>query len=142
MPGSIHLVMGSFQNETFRPKSQGSCVHSPQLWCFLSQCVKRISEWIFFFFENPLLDYTANVYRELQGLYREIGVQEFQIYGDCMYTRNPCNFEIPHSYFHCNICREFDFTGILQGFPALDVGKPCNNLIFLKYPCKICRDNL
>jgi hypothetical protein len=38
--------------------------------------------------------YTANVYRELQGLYREIGVQGFQIYGDCMYTRNPCNFEI------------------------------------------------
>ena len=37
--------------------------------------------------------YTANVYRELQGLYREIGVQGFQIYGDCMYTRNPCNFE-------------------------------------------------
>ena len=38
--------------------------------------------------------YTANVCRELQGLYREIGVQGFQIYGDCMYTRNPCNFEI------------------------------------------------
>jgi hypothetical protein len=38
--------------------------------------------------------YTANVYRELQGLYREIGVQRFQIYGDCMYTCNPCNFEI------------------------------------------------
>ena len=73
--------------------------------------------------------YTANVYRELQGLYREIWVQEFQIYGDCMYTHNPSNFEIPHSYFHCNICREFDFTGILWGFPALDVGKPCNNLI-------------
>jgi hypothetical protein len=32
--------------------------------------------------------------------------------------------------FHYNICREFDFTGILWGFPALDVGKPCNNLIF------------
>ena len=38
--------------------------------------------------------YTANVYRELQGLYREIGVQEFQIYGDCMYTRNTCNFSV------------------------------------------------
>ena len=36
----------------------------------------------------------------------------------------------PHSDFHYNICREFDFTGILWGFPALDVGKPCNNLIF------------
>ena len=38
--------------------------------------------------------YTANVYRALQGLYRDIGVQGFQIYGDCMYTHNPCNFEI------------------------------------------------
>ena len=37
---------------------------------------------------------TANVCRELQGLYREIGVQGFQIYGDCIYTCNPCNFEI------------------------------------------------
>ena len=36
--------------------------------------------------------YTANVYRDLQGLCREIGVQGFQIYRDCMYTRNPCNF--------------------------------------------------
>ena len=33
--------------------------------------------------------YTAN---DLQGLYREIGVRGFQIYMDCMYTRNPCNF--------------------------------------------------
>ena len=44
--------------------------------------------------ENKITDvtsYTGNVYRELQGLYREIGVQGFQIYGDCMYTRNPCN---------------------------------------------------
>jgi hypothetical protein len=38
--------------------------------------------------------YTANVCRELQGLYREIGVQGFQIYGDYMYACNPCNFEI------------------------------------------------
>ena len=30
----------------------------------------------------------------LQGFYREIGMQGFQIYGDCMYTCNPCNFEI------------------------------------------------
>ena len=38
--------------------------------------------------------YTANVYRRLQGLYGEIRVRGFQIYGDCMNTRNPCNFEI------------------------------------------------
>ena len=29
-----------------------------------------------------------------------------------------------------HICREFDFTGILRWFPALDVRKPCNSLIF------------
>ena len=38
------------------------------------------------------LQYTANVYRGLQGLYGEIRVRGFQIYGDCMYTRNPWNF--------------------------------------------------
>ena len=32
--------------------------------------------------------YTANVYRDLQGLCKEIGVRGFQIYGECMYTRN------------------------------------------------------
>ena len=36
--------------------------------------------------------HTANVCRDLQGLYGEIGVWGFQISGDCMYTRNPCNF--------------------------------------------------
>ena len=42
---------------------------------------------------NAGLDtYTANVCRDLQGLCREIGVRDFQIYEDCMYTRNrPCN---------------------------------------------------
>ena len=79
---------------------------------------------------NFAVIYTANVYRDLQGLCSEIGVQGFQIYGDCMYTHNPCNLKSPHSDFHCNICREFDFTGILWTFPALDVGKPCNYLIF------------
>ena len=88
------------------------------------------------FLQNEVQVCTANVCRELQGLYREIGVQGFPIYGDCMYTHNPCNFEIPHSYFHCNICRKFDFKGILRGFPALDVGKPCNNLIFWEIPAK------
>ena len=36
--------------------------------------------------------YTANVCRDLQGLCGEIRVRGFQIYGDCMYTCNPCNF--------------------------------------------------
>ena len=76
--------------------------------------------------------YTANVYRELQGLCGEIWVRGFQIYGDCMYTRNPCNYEISTLWFplHCNICRALGFTGILWGFPSLNVGKPCDNLIF------------
>ena len=39
-----------------------------------------------------ICEYTATVCRDLQGLCREIGVRGFQIYGDCMYTRNPCNF--------------------------------------------------
>ena len=54
----------------------------------------------------------------------------------------PVILKSPHSYFHRNICREFDFTGILQGFPALDVGKPCKNLNFWRYTCKICRNSL
>ena len=67
-----------------------------------------------FFWKFRFLNmYTANVYRELQGLYREIGVQGFQIYGDCMYTPNPCNFEISTLWFPCKNCRNFDFTGIL-----------------------------
>ena len=36
--------------------------------------------------------YTANVCRDLQGLCGKIGVRGFQIYRDCMYTRNTCNF--------------------------------------------------
>ena len=74
--------------------------------------------------------YTANVYRELQGVYREIGVRGFQIHWDCMLPAIPVILKSPHSDFHCNNCREFDFTGILQRIPALDVGKPFNNLIF------------
>ena len=66
-----------------------------------------------------LKEYTANFYRGLQGLCGEIGVWGFQIYGDCMYTRNPCN------------CRDFDFTGILWGYPTLNVGKSCNKIIFV-----------
>ena len=41
---------------------------------------------------SPKRSYTANVCRDLQGLCGEIGVRGFQIYGDCMYTRNPGNF--------------------------------------------------
>jgi hypothetical protein len=71
--------------------------------------------------------YTANVYRDLRVVYREIRVRGFQIYGDCMLPTIPVILKSPYSDFHCNICREFDFTGILWGYPILDVGKSCIN---------------
>jgi hypothetical protein len=71
--------------------------------------------------------YTANVYRDLRVVYREIRVRGFQIYGDCMLTTIPVILKSPYFDFHCNICREFDFTGILWGYPILDVGKSCIN---------------
>ena len=92
-------------------------LHSENLFQFIEQFDKLL--------------HTANVYRELQGLYRAMGVQGFQIYGDCgCISAIPVILKSPHFYLHCNICMEFDFTGILRGFPALDIGKPCNNLIF------------
>ena len=81
----------------------------------------------------------AGNYKDLTG---KSECRDFKFMGIACIPAIPVILKSPHSYFHCNICREFDFTGILRGFPALDVGKPCNNLIFLKYPCKICRDNL
>ena len=52
-------------------------------------------------------NHTANVYRVLQGVYREIRVQGFQIYGDCLVPQIPVILKSPHSHFHCG---EFDFT--------------------------------
>ena len=66
--------------------------------------------------------YTANVYRD-----REIRVRGFQIYVDCQLPKIPVILKFPHSHFHCNICGEFDFTGILWGYPTLVVGKSCIN---------------
>ena len=40
-----------------------------------------------------------NTLQMFAGIYREIGVRGFQIYGDCMYTRNPCNFQISTLWF-------------------------------------------
>ena len=70
---------------------------------------------------------TANVCRDLRGVYREIRVRGFQIYGDCMQPTIPVILKSPYSDFHCNICREFDFIGILWGYPTLDVRKSCIN---------------
>ena len=59
---------------------------------FLSSIKEKIMLDKSFRFTYILIFYTANVYRDLQGLCREIGVLGFQIYGDCMYTHNPCKF--------------------------------------------------
>ena len=44
-----------------------------------------------FWGQNRLVAATVHC-KCLQGFTGEIGVRGFQIYGDCMYTRNPCNF--------------------------------------------------
>ena len=56
--------------------------------------------------------------------------EDFKFIGIACILAIPVILKYPHSDFHCNICREFDFAGILQEFPAKDVGKTCNNLIF------------
>ena len=77
--------------------------------------------------ENPTLQMFAGIYRDFAGKSECV---DFKFMGIACISAIPVILKSPHSYLHCNICREFDFTGILQGFPALDVGKPCNNLIF------------
>ena len=57
--------------------------------------------------------------------------RDFEFMGIACTPAIPVFLKSPQSDFHCNISREFDIAGILQGFPALDVGKPCNNLILL-----------
>ena len=69
--------------------------------------------------------------------------RDFKFMGIAFIPAIPEILKYPHSDFHCDICRDFAFTGILWGFPALDIGKPCNNLIFgdihakfVGIPCK------
>ena len=83
----------------------------------------------------------------LQGVYGEIRVHWFQIYGWGLYvTRNPCILKSPHSDFHCNIWSEFNSTGRLRGIPH---NKCRKNLIFgdicAKFagiPCKFQANNI
>ena len=56
--------------------------------------------------------------------------RDFKFRGIACIPAIPVILKFPHSDFHYNICREFDCTGILGGFPALNVGKPCNKQIF------------
>ena len=71
--------------------------------------------------------YTANVCRDLRGVCREISVRGFQIYGDSLLPTIPVTLKSPHSDFYHNICREFDFTGIVWGYPTSVVKKTCIN---------------
>jgi len=70
--------------------------------------------------------FTGN-YRVFAG---KLNCGDFKFMGIACIAAIPVILKYPHSDFHCNIYREFAFTGILWGFPALDEGKPCNNLIF------------
>ena len=60
-------------------------------------------------------DYTANFYRDLHGVYKEIRVRGFQIYGDCLLQEIPEILKSPHSHFHFNICGEFDVQDAYYG---------------------------
>ena len=52
-------------------------------------CVKS---WVILCHGHVTFANTANVHRGLQGLYGEIGVRGFQIYGDCMLPAFPAIF--------------------------------------------------
>ena len=45
-------------------------------------------------FREASTEYTANVYRELRGVYGEIRVRGFQIYKDCMLPAIPVIFKV------------------------------------------------
>ena len=62
----------------------------------------------------------AGNYRDFAG---KSECRDFKFMGIACIPAIPVILKSPYSYFHCNICKEFDFTGILQGFSALDVGK-------------------
>ena len=70
--------------------------------------------------------FTGN-YRDSTG---KSECRDFKFMGIACIPANPVFLKSLQSDFHCNICREFDLTRILRGFPALDIGNPCNNLIF------------
>ena len=57
-------------------------MHDYQMSFFGARIIVALAKFLY----PKYYKHTANVYRELQGLYREIGVQGFQIDGDCMYT--------------------------------------------------------
>ena len=122
----------SFTNVVCKSQCASLCVCRSGVWIGMkvlggrfnhSSCQKIVADVPNYLSRNWISQYTAYVYRGLQGLYGEIRVGGFQIYGDfaCI-PAIPVILKSPNSDFHCNICREFAFTWILWGFPALDVG--------------------
>ena len=104
-----------------------------EAWRFLQKAISKEYK------ENPkhISSLYPILYPTLQmftGNYRDCAVKsecrDFKFMEIACMHAIPVILKSPHFYFHCNICREFAFTGILWGFPALDVGQPCNNLIF------------
>ena len=103
---------------------------------------------------NNIFDmHTANVYRVLRILNREIRVTEFQIYGDCMLPTIPVIFEIStfcadfyyplfimiFFKFTYNFCRDFRLPVISVNFICMLWGTPCNTGIsYTFYRWKIC----
>ena len=82
---------------------------------------------------NGTLQMFTGNYRDFTG---KLECRDFKFMEIACIPAIPVILKSPHSYLHCSICREFDFTGILRGFPALDVGKSCNKIIFLDISVK------
>jgi hypothetical protein len=64
----------------------------------------------------------AGNYRDSAG---KSECRDFKLMGIACIPAIPVILKSAHPDFYCNICREFYFTGILRGFPAIDVGKLC-----------------
>jgi len=99
------------------------------------------------------LTYNTNVYRELRGVYGEIRVQEFQIYGDCMLPAIPVIFEVntlcgllistlDYDFFFqisLQFLRDFRLPVIPVKFICISQGTLCNaGIPYTFYRGKIC----
>ena len=64
---------------------------------------------------NSTLQMFAGNCRDSAG---KLECRDFKFMGIACIPAIPVILKYPHSDFRCNICREFDFAGILQGFPV------------------------
>ena len=119
------------------------------IWTSSCQCTL----WTIDVDSSCVISYTANVYRELWGVYGEIRVQGFQIYKDCMLTAIPVIFEVNtlcgllistlnYDFFFkfpYNFCGDFRLPVIPVKFICILRGTPCNTGIpYTFYRGKIC----